>query len=301
MAGLYGGRRGGPVRRGDIIFAMRRHLSGLDHVVIAVADLDAAQAAYAAMGFTVTPRGHHTVGSSNHCLMLGSDYIELLASPAGDPHPSRRYYTDFLAAGEGIAGIALATDSARGLYTEMLWADFAPADPLDFSRPVSLPDGTHDVRFRITQLDPARTPGAKLFACEHLTRELVWRPAWQWHANGAYAIAAVAMVVDDVPGTASVYGRLFDAPPLPIAEGLLVDTGGAPLAFMNAAALAARLPGVVVGAHAAPTAAALFVRVADRDIAEHALEAGGLRPQRMPDGAVAVGADRAHGVALVFG
>jgi catechol 2,3-dioxygenase-like lactoylglutathione lyase family enzyme len=280
---------------------MRNHLLGLDHVVIGVADLDAARERYARMGFTLTDRGHHTVGSSNHCIMLGSDYIELLASPADNPHPSRQYYTDFIAAGEGLAGLALATDSARELYSEMLWAGFNPSDALDFSRPVAFADGVRDARFRITQLDPGKTPGAKVFACEHFTRELVWRPEWQQHANGARAIAAVAMLVDDVPGTARVYARLFDVPVLEIAEGLLVNTGTAPLAFMDAAALAARLPGVALGAHGAPAAAALFVHVADRDAAERTLRAGGLRPLRMPDGAVAVGADRAHGVALVFG
>lgn len=280
---------------------MRSHLLGLDHVVIGVADLDAARDSYARMGFTLTARGRHTVGSSNHCIMLGSDYIELLASPADDPHPSRQYYTDFIAAGEGLAGLALATDSARELYGGMLWAGFNPSDTVDFARPVALADGVRDARFRITQLDPEKTPGVKVFACEHFTRELVWRPAWQQHGNGARAIAAVAMVVDDVPGTAKVYARLFDAPVLEIAEGLLVNTGTAPLAFMEAAALAARLPGVALGAHPAPTAAALFVHVADRDAAERVLRAGGLRPERMPDGSIAVGADRAHGVAVVFG
>ncbi len=109
------------------------------------------------------------------------------------------------------------------------------------------------------------------------------------------------MVVEDVAAAAAIYGRLFDAPPLEIAEGLLVNTGGAPVAFMTADALSTRLPGVALGKHPVPTAAALFVRVADRDVAERVLRAGGLAPQRMPDGAVAVGADRAHGVALVFG
>jgi hypothetical protein len=233
--------------------------------------------------------------------MLGADYIELLASPAEDPHPSRQYYTEFLAAGEGLAGLALATDSARELYSEMLWAGFSPAEALDFSRPVALEDGVREARFRITQLDPRTTPGAKVFACEHFTRELVWRPEWQRHANGARAVAAVAMVVDDVEAVAKVYGRLFDSRPLPIAEGLLVQTGNAPLAFMGPAALAERLPGVELGAHLPPAAAALFVHVADRDETERVLRAGRMRPQRMPDGAVAVGADRAHGVALVFG
>jgi hypothetical protein len=233
--------------------------------------------------------------------MLGADYIELLASPAEDPHPARQYYTDFLAAGEGLAGLALATDSARELYSEMLWAGFSPAEALDFSRPVALEGGVRDARFRITQLDPRTTPGAKVFACEHFTRELVWRREWQCHANGARALAAVAMVVEDVEAVAKVYGRLFDSRPLSIAEGLLVQTGNAPLAFMDRAALAGRLPGVRLGAHAPPCAAALFLHVADRDETERVLHDGRMRPQRTPDGAVAVGADRAHGVALVFG
>ncbi len=280
---------------------MRHHLLGLDHVVIAVADLDAAQADYARMGFTLTPRGHHSIGSSNHCIMFGADYLELLASPAEPPHPWRQFYTDYLAAGEGLAGIALATDSARRLYTDMLWAGFAPADPLDLSRPVAWDDGTREARFCITQLDPAKTPGVSVFACEHRTRELVWRPAWQQHANGARALAAIAMLVEDVALSAHPYARLFDTRPVEIDEGLLVNTGTAPIAFMNAAALAARLPDVVLGAHPAPAAAVLFLHVADRDAVDTVLRAGGMRPQRMPDGSIAVGADRAHGVALVFG
>ncbi len=298
---FYGRRGLRAVTARDYNFAMRNHLLGLDHVVIAVEDLDAAQASYARMGFTTTARGHHTIGSSNHCIMLGTDYIELLASPIEHPHPSRQYYTDFLAAGEGLAGLALATDSARELYSEMLWAGFSPAEALDFSRPVALEDGVRDARFRITQLDPRATPGMKVFACEHVTPELVWRAEWQGHANGARALAAVAMVVDDVEAVARTYGHLFDSRPVPIDEGLLVQTGRAPLAFMAPAALAARLPGVALGAHRPPVAAALFIHVADRDGTERVLRAGRMRPQRMPDGAVAVGADRAHGVALVFG
>ena len=67
---------------------MRQHLQGIDHVVVLVRDLDRAQQAYARMGFTLTPRGFHTLGSQNHCLMFGSDYVELLAVPR--PHPALR-------------------------------------------------------------------------------------------------------------------------------------------------------------------------------------------------------------------
>jgi 4-hydroxyphenylpyruvate dioxygenase-like putative hemolysin len=280
---------------------MRRHIQGIDHVVIVVNDLDVAAGSFRRMGFVVTPRGEHTLGSRNHCVMLGDDYIELLVSPPENPHPSRQHYTEFAAGGDGLAAIALRTDSAREAYTEMLWAGFAPTDPVDFSRPVRLPEGSRDARFRITQLGADKTPGSRVFLCEHLTREVVWRSEYQSHRNGATALAAVAIVADDVAATANAYERMFDTRARPIADGLLVETGSAPIAVATQASLAKRLPGIATTARLAPKLAALFVRVADREAAAAALAAGGMQPARMPDGSVAVGPEHAHGVALIFG
>ena len=53
----------------------------IDHAVIALRDLDAAAASFSRLGFTLTPRGVHSIGSQNHCIMFGSTYIELLAAP----------------------------------------------------------------------------------------------------------------------------------------------------------------------------------------------------------------------------
>ncbi|NDG47893.1 MAG: VOC family protein, partial [Rhodospirillales bacterium] len=46
---------------------------GLDHVVIAVRDLDAAAAQWAALGFHLSPRGTHSehMGSGNYTMMFG--------------------------------------------------------------------------------------------------------------------------------------------------------------------------------------------------------------------------------------
>jgi len=281
---------------------MRQHIQGIDHVVLVVRDLDRARATFASMGFTVTPRGFHTLGSQNHCVMFGRDYIELLFSPAEHPHPSRRYYTEFAAQGDGLAGIALQSGNAKGAYTELLWAGFKPTDPLEFSRPVELASGRADAKFRITQTAPGSLPGGgRVFVCEHLTRDLVWRPEDQRHANGATGLAAVAIVCDDVARTAKPYERLLATAAKRIAEGLLVETGGAPIAFVTARSLGERLPGVQLGGRPAPAMAALFVRVADREAAAAKLAAAGLKPARMPDGSIAIGADVAHGTAVVFG
>jgi hypothetical protein len=282
---------------------MRSHIQGIDHAVIAVTDLDAARDAFERMGFTVTPRGVHSLGSQNHCIMFGDDYVELLAVPT--PHPATRHFSEFLMAGDGLAALALKTDNAKAAYTEMLWAGFEPSDPVDFSRPVTIRDGARaeqrDARFRIVQLAPGKTPGARVFACEHFTRAVVWRPEYCAHANGAVGLAALALLAADVAAGAAPYQRLFDTPGRAIEEGRLVETGDVPIAVVSEQSIARRLPGIRMGTRPAPALVALFIRVADRDIAAAALATGGMAPVHLPDGSVAVGADRGHGVALVFG
>lgn len=275
---------------------MRPHFQGIDHVVILVRDLDKAQQAYARMGFTLTPRGFHTLGSQNHCLMFGGDYVELLAVPK--PHPAMQYFTDFLATGEGLGAIALATDDAGGLHASLAADGIAADAPLDFSRPV---EGLGNARFRIVLLPPDASPGCRMFACQHFTREIVWRPEHQRHANGATQIAAVAVVAEDPESGAARYGRLLRAKPQRIEEGLLVRTGSAPIALASRWKLGHRLHGVGLPLRPRPLVAALFVRVADRALTSAVLRKNGLYPVALADGSFAVSAQDAHGVAVVFG
>jgi catechol 2,3-dioxygenase-like lactoylglutathione lyase family enzyme len=275
---------------------MRRHLQGIDHVVVLVRDLDKARDAYARMGFTTTPRGFHTLGSQNHCLMFGRDYVELLAVPK--THPAMQHYTDFLAKGEGLAAVALGTDDAAGLQIGLAADGIAAEAPLEFSRPVQ---GLGDARFRIVQLPADASPGCRMFACQHFSRDLVWRPEYQAHANGVQEIAAIGVVAEDPPGAAATYAKLLGAKPQPIAEGLVVQTGSAPIAIASRWKLGHRLQGVGLPLRPRPLAAALFVRVTDRARAASVLRRNGIAPIALADGSFAVSAQDAHGVAVVFG
>ncbi len=275
---------------------MRRHVQGIDHAVILVRDLDQAQQAYARMGFTLTPRGFHSLGSQNHCLMFGSDYVELLAVPK--PHPALQTFTDFLAKGEGLGAIALATDDSGGLHASLAADGIAADAPLDFSRPVQ---GLGEARFRIVTLPPDVSPGCRIFACQHFTRDVVWRPEYQRHANGATQIAAVAVVTDDPEAAAASYGKLLAAMPQKIDEGLVVQSGSAPIALAWRGKLGHRLHGVGLPLRARPLVAALFIRVADRAATAKVLRKNGLQPAALADGSFAVSAQDAHGVAVVFG
>jgi len=157
---------------------------GIDHAVIVVRDLDAAAADFSGLGFTLTPRGVHSIGSQNHCIMLSSTYLELLAAPV--EHPWLEYYRRFLRErGDGLAAIALASEDADATYAELRAHGVAARAPMDLSRPV---EGGM-ARFRLVQIDgrPA------VFACQHLTRELVWRREWQAHDNGAAELVGVSL------------------------------------------------------------------------------------------------------------
>ncbi len=150
----------------------------IDHAIVAVRDLDAAAASFIALGFTLTPRGRHSIGSQNHCIMFGSNYIELLVAPVA--HPWLDYYRAF---GEGLAAIALSTEDADATYRSLKAKGARP--PLDLSRPVE--GGV--AKFRLVQIDGA----PQVFFVQHLTRELVWRPEWQSHPNGARELASVSL------------------------------------------------------------------------------------------------------------
>lgn len=169
----------------------------VDHAVIAVRDLDGAARAFGALGFTLTPRGVHSIGSRNHCIMLGSTYVELLEPSSA--HPWLAYYREFLARGEGLAALALATPDAEASYRDLAAQGVAAQPPMDLARPVRFGDEERIARFRIVQVS------RDLFLCQHLTRELVWRHEWQLHANGATELLAV-----DFPSEAPFDGAPAD-------------------------------------------------------------------------------------------
>jgi hypothetical protein len=85
-----------------------------------------------------------------------------------------------------------------------------------------------DARFRTTRLDPGKIPMGRVYFCEHLTPELVWRPEWQLHPNGARAITRVIVATGDPRQTASLFRALFG--PEAVAEratGCFVRAGSA--------------------------------------------------------------------------
>ncbi|CAO3423486.1 VOC family protein [Azospirillum endophyticum] len=194
-------------------------ITGLDHLVIATRDLDAARDAYARLGFTVTPRGHHTqLKSANHTILFPTGtYLELLGIE--EQRPANAHYAAFLRQREGIAAIALKTPNARAAAGPLTAAGFPVSESVVFGRPVELPEGTRDASFTITQIDPAATPAGRVFLCQHHTPDLVWRPDRMEHANGAIGLEALVIAAADPDAVAATYAKLLG--------GTVIDRGAA--------------------------------------------------------------------------
>jgi len=264
--------------------ALTRPSHGIDHVVVAVRDLDRAEAQYRRLGFAPTPRGHHVkLGSYNHCAMFAEDYLELL----GRGTETRPALERFLRMREGIAGIALRTADARRSFADMRQLGIAIAEPVDFGRPVDTRDGKREARFTTTELDNATTAGIRVFFCEHKTPELVWLPEYLAQPNGVTGLVGL-VVVDASTAFANVFGQVL-------------GEASSAIEHLSPEAAARRFAGdPILGVVAPPYVAAVRLRVRDRAATGRFLEDASVPVRRIADGALQVSSRDASGAVLEF-
>ena len=252
---------------------MRRAITGIDHCVVLVRDLERARGRYERLGFTVSARGLHPPdhGTGNHTVMFEREYVELLGVIS--PTASNEHWRRALATREGISGLALQTPSADAAAAEMNAAGIALSAPADFARPVVLPDGIRSqAAFRTTQFPQGIAPGFHLFCCEHRTRHTTWLPELLRHANGAVALDHVMSASDDPRADAARVGRLFASEPKADADGSYeVDTGNSTIRFQTAQTLAARYAGADLAGLNASGLVGLAVRTSSTGAAEAVL------------------------------
>jgi catechol 2,3-dioxygenase-like lactoylglutathione lyase family enzyme len=274
-------------------------ITGLDHVLIGVRDLEAARAAYARLGFTVTPRGRHVGWSTgNYCVMLAHDYIELIG--VIDPSQPRRSIEQRIAeAGDVGVGFALASGDEAAAFRAWSEAGLAP-ERRALSRPLDLPEGTVEPRFALVQVPPAATPWIPIFVCRHLTPDLVRRPGWTEHPNTAVGIRAMLAVVPDPAVLRTPYQRLFGAGAVGETDAMLtVRLGAMSLVVATAEDAAELYPTLDAARITVPSIAALTIAVTDIAAAERALTASGV-PIEHDGGTLTVAPRDACGVLLEF-
>ncbi len=273
----------------------------IDHVVVDVRDrIDEAERRYRALGFHLRQRGRHSLGSVNHLAMLDPDYVELLGT--GDGGAAAR--ADLAGFPVGMNGLVFAMQGAEALHADQR-ARGVPVQAVQrFGRPLLLPDGSRgEARFNVVRVEPRAVFDGRVYFCEHLTPDLVWRPEWQDHPNGALALARVVLAAEDPDQTAAGFERMFGAGSAEAADG-----GGRVLAACGVAvevrareAVERALGGAMPDpAGRADHMALLGVRVRSLRRAEEVLRANGVSGLRAEERALLVPAVEAMNVALEF-
>ena len=267
----------------------------IDHVVINVmAQLDQAAETYQRLGFRLTERGHHTLGTSNNLAIFGTDYLELLGYQAGnaDKRPDLQIYSP------GLSGLVFKPPADADFSAQLNAAGVAAEAPRTFSRPVNFAGGAGDARFRTVNLVDA-VPNGRVFFCHHDTPDLVWRDEWRQHPNGVTDIVEFTIATADPARTAGVFSRLFGAAALrPVEGGLVLPTPKAQILLVTPASVAARYGGAApVQADGSDRMVALGLRTASLAAARTVLGAVG---KADAGGRIVVPADAACGLALVF-
>jgi catechol 2,3-dioxygenase-like lactoylglutathione lyase family enzyme len=241
-------------------------ITGIDHTLVGVRDLEAARAAWETLGFTLTPRGRHIGwGTGNYCIMLETGYIELLG--VVDPSQFLNNLDGFLKKREGLMGLAFGSDDPQQTAAALKAAGIVFEGPKGLKRKLELPEGEVLPAFELLYLDRDATPGLNAFITHHLTPEMIRRPEWLRHANRAKRLRSVTVVVDDPVKTAIGYLPLFGPDRVQVSDAMtVIDTGNSRIRFVTPKGLKnlydALLP---LPEHETPWIASMKIEVADKN------------------------------------
>lgn len=280
-----------------------RGLTGIDHSLLGVRDLEEARARFEGLGFTLTPRGRHIGwGTANYCIMLEAGYVELLGIL--DPAQFTNNLDKFLVQREGLLGLAFGAQDAAALAETLAGAGFHPEGPKDLKRYLELPEGDALPEFRLVFLPPEDLPDLRGFFCEHLSAEIVRRPEWLSHENGARRLAGLTVASGQPSALAEPYARLFGAAALrSVAGSVEIETGtgktAGRLSFLTPDILRARIHPIELPDYPPPWMALQTIAVADLGRLAEVLRRRGHAPV-IGEGRCLLPPDAANGCVLEF-
>lgn len=269
----------------------------IDHLVLAVHDLDAACEVYARMGFQVGKRNRHPWGTENRLVQFGSSFLELICVGDGAeiaPHAPRQFsfgafVRDYLAEREGLAMFVLDSPDAKADALRFAQIGIGDYAPFFFERRARRPSG-EDVRvaFSLAFATHPTLSEAAFFVCEQHAPENFWNPDFQQHSNGATNVADVTCAT---PDPNAIAGFLADFAGVPVPD---VTTEGASIQFRNAGTIS-------VTADVAQRGFTSFaVSVPDLDRVASILTEAGLAFATHAANRITVDPDQTFGVGIAF-
>jgi hypothetical protein len=181
----------------------------LDHVVInTLFDMDRAAALMSQLGFTLTPRGFHSLGSINHLMVFEGHYLELVGLPL-ETEVLRR---EVLESPLGLNGLVFQASDIDVCINQLRDSGLTMLEPQSFSRPVTI-DGVEQLaRFRTARTAPELFEAGRVYYCQHYTPELVWRRQWMSHANGCSGLSELVVVTAAIETDVPRYAKAAQSP-----------------------------------------------------------------------------------------
>jgi catechol 2,3-dioxygenase-like lactoylglutathione lyase family enzyme len=280
----------------------------IDHLVVAVHDLDQAGSFYQRLGFQVGARNRHPWGTENRIVQLPSSFIELITVGEGAaiaPHRASAvsfgaFVQDYLRDREGLAMLVLDSQDANAdaaLFSESGIGSF---EPFHFERSGRRPDGSETkVAFTLAFTSAENSPKAGFFVCQQHFPENFWNPEFQRHDNKATQISSVTLAAPS-PERLRSFLRAFSGvqPASPDGDDLSFRLGESHIDVLTPDD-AAEIYGSVEAELDQPSFVAFAVRVEDIHRQAQGLDSADIPYQHIGSRLI-VPASAAFGVAIAF-
>jgi catechol 2,3-dioxygenase-like lactoylglutathione lyase family enzyme len=281
---------------------------GLDHVVHAVRDLDAAADLYRRLGFTVGARNRHSWGTHNRIVQLPGFFIALVAvaepEKLGTDTFSALFGTFnriFLQRQEGLSFVMLESADAAADAVAFRAAGIGVTEATGYEREGSRPDGTLvKIAFSNAFARDAKAPDIGFAACQQHYPENFWYPEFQQHANTANAIAGVVLVAEN-PSDHHIFLSAFtgERELQATSSGIAAQTPRGEIKVMDPTSFRDRFGIIAPDVSSGARLAAVRFVVRDRAALIQALKAGNIAHSSHLN-ALVVGPETAMGATLVF-
>jgi catechol 2,3-dioxygenase-like lactoylglutathione lyase family enzyme len=281
---------------------------GLDHIVHAVRDLDAAADFYERIGFTVGARNRHPWGTHNRIIQTPGFFIEFLtvAEPEklgddGIPKLFGEFNQRFLDAREGFSLLILESadiDADRRAFDA---SRIAASQALRFERQGTRPDGASvTVGFSLVFAKDSAAPDLGFAVCQQHNPDAFWNESLQEHANGVLRVGGAVLVADN-PSDHHIFLAAFvgERDLQSTSSGITLSTPRGEIQVMTQASFADHFGHAAPSLADGPRLAALRLQGRDLTLIEDMLATARI-PMRKYMGRVVVAPEHAFGAALVF-
>lgn len=280
----------------------------IDHLVIAVRDLDKAADFYQRLGFQVGARNRHPWGTENRLVQFPNAFLELITVGEGtrmSPHKPGSFsfgafVQDYLKHREGLAMFVLDSQDAKADAAAFAQKGLGSFEPFHFERSGKRPDGSETkVAFTLSFAALEGAPRVGFFVSQHHYPENFWNPAFQAHENGAAGLASVALTAPD-PSRCKAFLTNFTGvvPTSPALHDLSFRLSDAHLDVMTPDDAAENYVSVEAELDQ-PSFVAFAVRVEDVQVQAKRLDAAEI-PYQHVGSRLVVPASAAFGVAIAF-